>query len=132
MAFEVTQKEVEYQATTLLAGQTYTIFLANAGSLNGTSTIAQWEAAALPEQNGYTAVTGTIGTGTYNSVSQRVLFPIINGTFGPILVSDLQFSAIVVKIGSRIYPYALKLYEVTSVISVGGTRSFSLTIGIQG
>lgn len=131
MAFEITPGELEYQAAQVLTGKTYKVFLAVTGSLNESSTITEWEAAELATSNGYAAVTGTIGSGSYNGTSGRFEAPVISGTFGPATGPGFQYSAIVVKLQGRSKPYALNLYPTLVTVAAGASKGFNLTLGVR-
>jgi hypothetical protein len=132
MSFTITQGELEFQSGLALNGQTYKVFLATTGSLTIASTISAWEAAELAASNGYAAVTGTIGTGVFNSTSGRVEPPAITGQFGPASGAGITFSAMIIKIGTtRTKPYAVRLYPVAQVLASGQSRGFNITLGIK-
>jgi hypothetical protein len=132
MSFIITQGELLFQSGLALNGQTYKVFLANSDTLTVASTIAEWESAELAAVNGYTAATGTIGTGVYNSGTLRVEPPAITGQFGPASGSGISFNAMIIKIGTtRTRPYAVRLYEVPQLLAAGQSRGFSITLGVR-
>jgi hypothetical protein len=132
MSFVITQGELEFQSGLILNGQTYKVFLATKGSLTIASTIANWESAELATSNGYAAVTGTIGTGVYNSTNGRVEAPVITGQFGPASGAGFTFDAMVIKIGTtRTKPYAVRLYETSQTLAAGQSRGFNITLGMK-
>jgi hypothetical protein len=132
MSFVITQGELEFQSGLILDGQTYKVFLATKGTLTIASTLSAWEAAELATSNGYAAVTGTIGTGVFDSTSGRVKCPVITGQFGPVSGTGIEFDAMVIKIGStRTRPYAARLYETLQVLASGQSRGFNLALGIK-
>lgn len=129
MPFAITPGELEYQANLALVGVTYKVFLATTGSLTLTSSLSAWEAAELTASNGYQAVTGTVGSGSYDAVTKQFLAPTITGQFSAV-GAGYSFDAMVVKLANRTKPYAINLYG-TSVITLaaGQSRGFSFTLG---
>jgi hypothetical protein len=132
MSFVITQGELEFQSGLVLNGQTYKVFLATKGELTIASTISAWEAAELAAENGYAAVTGTIGNGVYNATNGRVESPVITGQFGPASGAGFTFDAMLIKIGTtRTIPYAVRLYDVPQVLAAGQSRGFNITLGMK-
>jgi hypothetical protein len=132
MSFVVTQGELEFQSSLILNGQSYKVFLANRGSLTIGSTLTAWEAVELTADGGYVAVTGTIGTGVFNTSSGRVETPVITGQFGPASGSGITFDSMLIKIGTtRTRPYAVRLYDVPQVLAAGQSRGFNFTLGVK-
>lgn len=129
MAFVVTRGELEYEAGLILTGA-YKIFLATKGSLGLTSTLLAWEAAELAVANGYTAVTGTVGSATYNSTNNRVEAPAITGTFTATGLG-FTFDAMVCKLANRSKPYAINLYDSPVTLAAGQSRGFRITLGVR-
>lgn len=130
MAFQITQAELAYQGTQSLEGKTYKVFLATVGSLTVSSTIAEWEAAEIASSNGYTAATGTVGAGSYNSTTNRYEQPVITGTFTA-TGSGFTYGAIVVKLSGRTHPYAVNILASPVTLASGQSRGFNLTIGTK-
>ena len=131
MAFVVTQGELEYEAGLVLTGLTYKVFLATTGSLTVASTLSDWEAAELAATGGYVAVTGTVGTGSYNATTGRFEAPVITGQFGPATGAGFTFDAMVIKLPSRTKPYAVNLYSSPVTLAAGQSRGFSIALGIK-
>ena len=131
MAFVITQGELEYEAGLLLTGKTYKVFLATTGSLTIASTLSAWEAAELAITAGYAAVTGTVGTGSYNATTGRFEAPVITGQFGPATGAGFTFDAMVIKLPSRTKPYAVNLYSTPVTLAAGQSRGFSITLGVK-
>lgn len=129
MAFVITRGELEYEAGLILTGA-YKIFLATKGNLTLTSTLAAWEAAELASSNGYAAVTGTVGAGTYNSNKNRVEVPTISGQFTA-TGAGFTFDAMIAKLANRTKPYAINLYSTPVTLAAGQSRSFQLTLGVR-
>lgn len=131
MAFEVTQGEIEYQAAQVLTGKTYKVFLATTGNLTAASNVSAWEAAELASANGYSALTGTIGTGSYNSNNGRFEAPQITGTFGPASGVGFTYDAVVIKVQGRTKAYAVNLLGTPQTLSAGQSRGFQFTLGVK-
>ena len=131
MAFVITQGELEYEAGLVLTGKTYKVFLATTGSLTVASTLSAWEAVELAATAGYVAVTGTVGTGSYNATTGRFEAPVITGQFGPATGAGFTFDAMVIKLPSRTKPYAVNLYSSPVTLAAGQSRGFSITLGVK-
>jgi hypothetical protein len=131
MPFVITRGEVEYEAGLILTGVAYKVFLATAGNLTLTSSLTAWENAELASSGGYSAVTGTVGNGTYNANTGRFNAPEITGQFGPATGAGFTFDAMVIKLAGRSKPYAINLYTVPIVLAAGQSRGFSITLGIK-
>jgi hypothetical protein len=131
MPFVITQGELEYEAGLVLTGKAYKVFLATTGSLTLTSTLTAWEAAELATSAGYAAVTGTVGTGSYNGTTGRFEAPVITGQFGPATGAGFTFDAMVIKLASRTKPYAVNLYASPITLAAGQSRAFSITLGVK-
>lgn len=131
MPFVITQGEIEYQAGQVLTGKTYKVFLATTGSLTAASDVSAWEAAELPAVYGYTALTGTVGTGSYSTANGRFEAPKISGTFGPATGAGFTYDAIVVKLQGRTKAYAVNILAVPVTLASGQSRGFELTLGVR-
>jgi hypothetical protein len=131
MPFVITQGELEYEAGLVLTGKAYKVFLATTGSLTIASTLTAWEAAELTATAGYVAVTGTVGTGSYNATTGRFEAPVITGQFGPATGAGFTFDAMVIKLASRTKPYAVNLYSSPITLAAGQSRAFSITLGVK-
>lgn len=130
MAFVITQGELLYQSDTVLVGKAYKIFLANRGSLTEASPITSWEANEVTVANGYAAITGTVGTGSYNAATQRYEAPVITGTFGPATGIGFTFDTMVIKLAGRTLAYAINQYALPVTLAAGQTRGFTLTLAV--
>lgn len=128
MAFIITQGELEYQAGLCYVGVAYKVFLATTGSLTLTSTLTAWEAAELTATNGYSAVTGTISAGAWNSTANRFEMPAITGQFSA-TGAGYTFDAQIIKLAGRSKPYAINLYDTPITLAAGQARGFSHTPG---
>lgn len=131
MTFEITKGELEYQASQVFAGKTFKVFLANTGVLTSESTISQWEQNELASAYGYSAVTGTVGSGAFNNTTLRFEMPVISGTFGPASGIGFTYDAIVVKLQGRSKPYAVNLLANPVSLAAGQSRGFSIKLGIK-
>lgn len=129
MPFVITQGELAYEAGLVLTGA-WKMFLAVQGSLTLSSTLTAWEAVELASSNGYVAVTGTIGSSTFNSSNGRYEAPALTGQFTA-SGAGFQFDAMVLKLASRSTPYAINIYDTPVVLSAGQSRSFSITLGVK-
>jgi hypothetical protein len=131
MPFVITQGELEYEAGLVLTGKAYKVFLATTGSLTIASTLSAWEAAELATSAGYAAITGTVGTGSYNTTTGRFEAPVITGQFGPATGAGFTFDAMVIKLPSRSKPYAVNLYSSPVTLAAGQSRAFAITLGVK-
>mgnify|MGYP006267149507 CR=1 FL=1 len=131
MPFVLTQGELAYEAGLVLTGVAYKVFLATTGSLTVTSTLAQWEAAELASSGGYSAVTGTVGSGSYNGTNLRFEAPVISGQFGPATGVGFTFDAMIIKLANRTAPYAVNLYSTPITLASGQSRGFQITLGVK-
>lgn len=137
MPFEVTPKEVEYQVTQTLLGNSYKVFLSNSSTLTIDSTTAQWTATELSATNGYAAVTGTVSaTGTYNSTLKSFETAQINAVFTA-TTGPINFRAIIIQLsttggGARNYPYAVNIFPTQQTIAAGTSLPFGIQLASQG
>jgi hypothetical protein len=83
LTITITPKELERQAALAFEGKAFKVFLAYDPSqtLGMDSTLAECEALELAEANGYQAVTGTIGTGSYSETMNEYQLPFIEASF---------------------------------------------------
>ena len=129
MSFVVTNGELAYEAGLILTGA-WKVFLATKDSLTVSSTLAAWEAAELASSNGYAAVTGVVGASSFNATTGRYEAPVITGQFTA-SGAGYSFDAMIIKLASRSYPYAVNLYDVPIVLAAGQSRGFNITLGIK-
>lgn len=131
MPFVITQGEIEYQAGQVLTGKTYKVFLATTGNLTASSNVSAWENAELATAYGYTALTGTVGSGSYNATTGRFEAPKIIGTFGPATGAGFTYDAVVVKLQGRTKAYAVNILAVPVTLAAGQSRGFEITLGVK-
>lgn len=123
----VSAKELERQAQLVFEGKTYKMFLAvNSGSLTSESTAAAWEAVEL-SGNGYAAVTGTIGTGSYDSTDARYELPAINATYSA-TGSGFTYDTICLKIGSELYLHSVCVESPSITLADGESKNYAFSL----
>lgn len=122
----ITPKELERQAVALFEGRTYKIFLAVRGNLTVASTAAQWEAAEL-SGNGYAAVTGTIGTGSYNAGTTRYELPNITAQFTA-SGAGFTYDTMCLKIGTELYLHSINVETPSITLAAGQSKSYVLQL----
>lgn len=131
MSFTLTQGELEHQYALTLNGQTYKVFLASSGALTNTSTLSQWESAELSSTAGYAPLTGTVGAGTFNTVSNAVESTSITGQFTA-TGAGFSFDAMIIKVGTvRTRPYAIRRYTAPVVLATGQSLSISIKLTVK-
>jgi hypothetical protein len=122
----ITPKELERQAVAVFEGKTYKIFLAVRGALTVSSTAAEWEAAEL-SGNGYAAVTGTIGTGSYNAGNTRYELPNITAQFSA-SGAGYTYDTMCFKLGSETYLHSINVETPSITLAAGQSKSYVLQL----
>jgi hypothetical protein len=104
----ITPKEVERQALACLSGQAYTVMLATqSGVLGLESTWAAW-AAAVISGGGYANVTGTLGTGAWNTGGGYFEIPPFSAVWTP-TTPGFTFNAVILRIATATYPHSVNI-----------------------
>jgi hypothetical protein len=117
------------QAQLTYEGKPYKILLAYRGGtvLTQASLMSAWNAVKLTAGNGYAEVTGTIGTGSFNSGNARYELP----EFTMALTatgSGFTYDALVLQVDNRTYPDRVILYPTAETMQSGQSKSFVLLL----
>ena len=126
MALTVTPKELERQAVEAFQGKSWRVFLAlrQGTGLDLTSTIAAWTAEKVPTANGYTDVTGTVGTGAYNGTTAAYELPALESTFTA-TGAGYSYDSIIVQIDNSTYPHSVELLTTPIALAAGQSKTIS-------
>jgi hypothetical protein len=129
VAITVTPKELERQAVEAFQGKSWRVFLAlrQDTGLDATSTIAAWEAEKVPTANGYVDVTGTVGTGVYNTGTAAYELPALQVTFTA-TGAGYSYDSIIVQIDGATYPHSVGLFSADTPIFLAGGQSQSYSV----
>ena len=128
LTLSISQKELERQAALAFEGETYEVFLAtNSGSLTVNSTYAEWQAVEVASSNGYAPVTGTIGTGAWDSGDARYELPSITATFTS-TDSGFSYDTICVRIGTETYLHSIIAESPSITLAAGQAKSYVITL----
>lgn len=123
----ISTKELQRQAVEAFEGKAYTVFLANnTGSLTAESTASAWLSAEVASA-GYSAVTGTIGTGSYSTGNARYELPVIEAAFTA-GVGGLSFDTVCIRIGSETYLHSILVESSGVALAEGQTKTYLLTL----
>lgn len=127
ISLTISTKELARQAGLVFEGKTYKVFLAqNSGSLTAESTTSAWEAVEL-SGNGYTAVTGTISTGSYNTNQARYVLPTITAAFTA-GTGGFTYDTVCLKIGTATYLHSIAVESPAISLASGQTRTYILQL----
>jgi hypothetical protein len=115
------------QAQLAYEGKTFRMFLALRGGtvLTQASLISAWNAVKLSAGNGYAEVTGTIGTGTFNSGNARYELPAFTMSLTP-TGSGITYDAIVLQVDNRTYPDRVVLLPTPETLQAGQPKTFQI------
>lgn len=129
LTITITPKELERQAALAFQGKTYKVFLAYDpnNTLSQASTTTQWLTKELAAVNGYAAVTGTIGTGSYNATLGRYELPSITAQFTATDVGYV-YDVIVVVVDNATYPHSVTRVSPEQGLFAGQSRSYVLRL----
>lgn len=129
LTVSITPKELERQAELAFEGKSYKVFLAYEpnGTLSTASTTTAWEAVELAATNGYAAVTGTVGAGSYNTSLGRFELPVIEASFSA-TGAGFVYDTLVVVVDGAAYPHSVaKVSPETSLIA-GQVRTYQIRL----
>ena len=117
------------QAQLTYEGKSYRMYLAyrNGTVLTQASLISAWNAVKLTAGNGYAELTGTIGSGSWNSGNARYELP----QFQMALTasgSGFTFDAIVLHVDSRTYPDRVILLPTSETLQSGQSKTYDLLL----
>lgn len=123
----ISQKELERQANLSFEAKSFTVFLAtNSGSLTAQSTYSAWVAVA-PSGGGYAAVTGTIGTGSYNGTTNRYELPTITATFTA-TGAGFSYDTVCLRIGTETYLHSIVVESPSITLLAGQSKTYTLLL----
>lgn len=125
----VSPKELERQVDLAFTGKPYKVFLAYDpnGTLTAASTAAAWEALELAASNGYLAVSGTVGTGSYNSTAGRFELPVIAAAFNA-SGAGYVYDSLVVVIDDATYPHSVAKISPEVALLAGQVRTYQVRL----
>ena len=126
ISLTISQRELARQAAEAFEGQTFKLFLATQGSLTAESDLTAWEAAEV-SGNGYAAITGTIGTGSYSTTNARYELPAISGTFTA-TGSGFTYDTVVLAIGSATGVHSINVESPSITLAASQSKSYTLTL----
>jgi hypothetical protein len=115
------------QAQLTYEGKAYKMLLAyrNGVVLTQASLMSAWNAVKLAAGNGYAEVTGTIGTGSFNTGNARYELPALtmalNATGG-----GFTYDAILLQVDNRTYPDRVILLPSPDTLQSGQPKSYVL------
>lgn len=128
LTLTIAPKELERQAAAALNGKAYKIFLANnTTSLTADSTAALWAAAEVPTANGYAAVTGTTGTGTYVSGNGRVELPDLVAAFNA-TGAGFTYNTVCLHFTGATYLHSIAVEAPAITLSAGSSKSYTISL----
>lgn len=129
LTLTVTPKELERQAVAAFQGKPWKVFLAlrQDTGLGVTSTIAAWNAEKLSFTNGYNDVTGTIGTGSYNSGTTAYELPTITATFTA-TSGGFTYDSLIVQVDNNTHPHSVGLFSEPITLAAGQTKAYSIVL----
>ena len=122
----ISTKELERQAKAVFEGKNYKIFLAVKGALTVDSTTAAWTAVEITG-NGYAAVTGSIGAGSYSAANARYEIPALNATFTA-SGAGFTYDTICLVIDGAAYLHSINVEAPAITLAAGQTKSYTLTL----
>ncbi len=130
LTITITPGELERQAGLIYQGKPFEVFLVhNAGlpvPLTAATTYANWKAAE-PTGNGYAAVSGTVGFGTYNASSGRYeVAPLVAGFSAS--GGDIVFDTVCVRVGGGTYLHSVQVENPAITILDGGSRTYLISL----
>jgi hypothetical protein len=117
------------QAQLTYEGKSYKMLLAyrNGVVLTQASLMSAWNAVKLAAGNGYAEVTGTIGTGAWNSGNARYELPVLTMALTA-TGAGFTYDAIVLQVDNRTYPDRVILLPTPDTLQSGQSKSYSLLL----
>lgn len=123
----ISQKELQRVSAAAYEGKSYRVSLANnTTSLTSESTKAAWDAIKL-SGNGYADVTGTVGTGSYNSTTARYEMPVIQATFSA-SGGSLTYNTVYVIIDNGTYLHSISVESPAITLASGSSVMYQITL----
>ena len=127
----ISRAELKRKADLAYDNKAYRVFLAvNDASYTTETTASNWLTKELPTANGYTAVTGTIttGTGAYDGVDDRYEFPAIVAVFTA-AGTGFTYDTVVIRIGTETSVVGLLEESPSVTLLAGQSKTYVLTLG---
>jgi hypothetical protein len=117
------------QAQLAYEGKAYKMLLAyrNGTVLTQASLMTAWNAVKLAAGNGYAEVTGTIGTGSFNSGNARYELPQFTMSLTA-TGSGFTYDAILLQVDNRTYPDRVVLLSTAETLQAGQSKSYVLLL----
>jgi hypothetical protein len=117
------------QAQLTYEGKAYKLLLAyRSGTvLTQASLMSAWNAVKLAAGNGYEEVTGTIGTGAWNSGNARYELPVLTMALTA-TGAGFTYDAIVLQVDNRSYPDRVVLLPTPETLQSGQSKSYVLLL----
>jgi hypothetical protein len=130
LTITVTPGELARQAALIYEGRAFEVFLVDNGALSVPLTVAntyaEWKAAEI-SGNGYGAVEGTIGFGTYNGATARIEMPPMVAGFtaegGPI-----TYDTVCVRVAGGTYLHSIQVEGSPEPIADGYSRTYLISL----
>ena len=118
-----TQMQLAYE------GKAYKMLLAyrNGEVLTQASLMTAWNAVKLAAGNGYAEVTGTIGTGSFNSGNARYELPQFTMSLTA-TGSGFTYDSILLQVDNRTYPDRVLLLSTAETLQAGQNKSYVLLL----
>ena len=117
------------QAQLAYEGKAYKMLLAyrNGTVLTQASLMTAWNAVKLAAGNGYAEVTGTIGTGSFNSGNARYELPQFTMSLTA-TGSGFTYDSILLQVDNRTYPDRVVLLSAAETLQAGQSKSYVLLL----
>jgi len=117
------------QAQLAYEGKAYKMLLAyrNGTVLTQASLMSAWNAVKLAAGNGYAEVTGTIGTGSFNSGNARYELPQFTMSLTA-TGSGFTYDSILLQVDNRTYPDRVVLLSTAETLQAGQSKSYVLLL----
>jgi hypothetical protein len=117
------------QAQLTYESKSYKMLLAyrNGVVLTQASLMSAWNAVKLAAGNGYAEVTGTIGTGAWNSGNARYELPVLTMALTA-TGAGFTYDAIVLQVDNRTYPDRVILLPTPETLQSGQSKSYGLLL----
>lgn len=117
------------QAQLTYEGKAYKMLLAyrNGTVLTQASLMSAWNAVKLTAGNGYAEVTGTIGTGSFNSGNARYELPQFTMSLTA-TGSGFTYDSILLQVDNRTYPDRVVLLSAAETLQAGQSKSYVLLL----
>jgi hypothetical protein len=117
------------QAQLAYEGKAYKMLLAyrNGTVLTQASLMTAWNAVKLAAGNGYAEVTGTIGTGSFNSGNARYELPQFTMSLTA-TGSGFTYDSILLQVDNRTYPDRVVLLSTAETLQAGQSKSYVLLL----